>query len=90
MCTCYLYVAEEVYLSNAVLTIIPQIIIKELEERETVPCVWGLHLKGCIHINSKQGPKDLSMFHKEITEPSKCLSTYREDIRNDNALKKVI
>jgi len=57
------------------LTVNTQIVVKILEERETVPRVRRLKFEHGVHINSKQRPEDLAVFNHQVAVPCKRLNT---------------
>ena len=58
------------------LTISPEVVIKDLEEREGVPSVRVLEPEDGVHVNSEQRPEELTVLHQEVTEPSERLEKW--------------
>ena len=55
------------------LTISPEVVIENLEEREGVPGVGVLETEDGVHVNCEQWPEELAVLHQEVTEPSESL-----------------
>lgn len=69
------------------LTVHPQEVIEELEERETVPAVRWLHLQGGIHVGRIQAEEGFSMFYHQVWPPCKCL-WIEEGVRSKSIVEK--
>lgn len=59
------------------LTVCPQEVVEQLEEREAVPALRGLDLQSCIHVSSIKGQEVLRVLHHEVCPPRKRLQTQR-------------
>ena len=65
-----------------VVTISPEVVIEDLEEREGVPGVWVLEPEDCVHVHCEQGPEELAVLHQEVTEPRERLEEKQTYFRN--------
>jgi len=55
------------------LTVYAKVIVKVLEERETVPRVWRLEFQHSVHVDGEQGPEDLGVFDHQVAVPRERL-----------------
>ena len=65
-----------------VVTISPEVVIEDLEEREGVPGVWVLEPEDGVHVHCEQGPEELAVLHQEVTEPRERLEEKQTYFRN--------
>lgn len=56
-----------------ILTISPEVVIEDLEEREGVPGVGMLEAEDGVHVHSEEWPEELTVLHQQVTEPRKRL-----------------
>lgn len=55
------------------LTVRPEIIVHDLEQRETVPRVWWLLGQDLVHVLGEERPEDLGVLHHKIAKPGERL-----------------
>lgn len=61
------------------LTVCPQEVVEQLEEREAVPAVGRLNLQSCVHVSRVQTQEGLCVFHHQVRPPRKGLRTESTD-----------
>lgn len=54
------------YLIAPPLTIYPQEVVEQLEERETVPAVWRLNFQSRVHVGRVETQEGLGVFHHQV------------------------
>ena len=60
------------------LTVGPEEVVEQLEEREAVPALGRLNLKSGVHVDGVEGQEVLCMLHHEVRPPRKRLETQQE------------
>ena len=66
------------------LTVGPQEVVVELEQREAVPRVDGLDLQSAVHVGSVQRQKRLGVFGHQLGPPRESLRRTRADEKSSN------
>lgn len=68
-----LAVERSLVITISFLTISPEVVIEDLEEREGVPGVRVLEPEDGVHVHSEEWPEELTVLHQQVTEPRKRL-----------------
>lgn len=72
---CFFVVVDEHIQTDMKLTVCPEEVVEQLEERKAVPALGGLDLQSGIHVDGVEGQKVFCMLHHEVRPPCKCLET---------------
>lgn len=71
---CFLVLHENIQ-TYIQLTVCPEEVVEQLEERKAVPALRGLDLQSGIHVYGVEGQEVFCMLHHEVRPPCKCLET---------------